>query len=105
MKIIISAILNILKSEYGLTKEAIQSQSRYEELVYARRIIVHYMAKYVKGGTAKMIADEINRDRCTVIHILKTNDDQYGYNLKYKDFFDTVSMAITSKYGDSWYED
>ena len=82
-------LFQIIEQQTGLTREQITSQDRHERLVYARRIICLYMKD--AGYTTPEIAAAINRHRTYIIHIFKTNNDQYQYNPNFRRMFNQIS--------------
>ena len=82
-------LFKIIEQQTGLTREQITGKRRQERLVYARRIICLYLKD--AGHTTIEIATVINRSRCTVLHILKTNDDQYRYNRNFRRILNAIS--------------
>jgi hypothetical protein len=85
-------LLKAIQDETGITLTDIRGKCRKEELVYARRIITHYMAN--EGYTDLRIANFINRSRSLVNLMRHRHEQEYRYNPRYRAVFD----AITEKY-------
>jgi chromosomal replication initiation ATPase DnaA len=87
-------LLKTIEEETGVTLKEIQSESRKEKLVYARRIIAHYMLK--DHHSVHTIADILHRHRTTVINIRATHETEYRYNPRFRTLFDTITKRLTA---------
>jgi chromosomal replication initiation ATPase DnaA len=85
-------LLKAIEDEIGITLPQIQSKCRKEQLVYARRIITHYMAS--EGHSTGQIAKFINRDHSTISNMKKGNPQEYRYNPRYRTIFDAVTKRL-----------
>jgi chromosomal replication initiation ATPase DnaA len=85
-------LLKAIEDETGITLTQIQSKCRKEQFVYARRIIIRYMAN--KGHPTGQIAKLINRDHSTISNTKKSNEQEYRYNPRYRTTFDAITKRL-----------
>jgi hypothetical protein len=86
----ITRLLEVIERETGVTLSRIQSPSRKEACVYARKIIVRHMLR--DGYPKETVAALIRRHRTTVHNI--DYDSEYRFNPRFRAMADLIERAL-----------
>lgn len=87
------AILKAVTAYTGISKEALQSKSRKQPIVFAR-FIAMYLIKSRTKLTLKQIGSLFNRDHSTVINAINTTKDLLETDKEFKKMYDAVLGRI-----------
>lgn len=97
-EVTIDSILKEVCNHYHVTKEAISSSCRKQNIVQARQVAMYLAQQHIKGITLTRIGERIGKkDHSTVIHACKSIKDTLTYNKELKNDIEELEKAVLQR--------
>lgn len=89
---VFARIADAIRDVTGLSLREYSTRSRKRNVIYARMLFVHHCRQ--SGMTLSNIAEHINRNHSSVLHMLSAYDNDVVFNPKFKRMAEKVSELL-----------